>query len=469
MKVLFAFWSTRADWFNPHGRERRIKNYISLANQLVWKRQLSFLSAAILAAFYFDPIAIFISYALIVLSEMLDILLGRQSEAWDGKDPIMGRRLLKRITINTAVSATAIGAFIITMAVQQNTAGHFTPLFFLFSASVFAAMYNSQMKGILLLRLSIYGIAFLYVAFLDIFRYFPPLSSNIWLEFFTIIFVLYFICDISVKFYLNYQERLQQMRLIKAENKRTKNALEIKSQIMATVSHELRTPLTSIIGSLELIKSDKLGALPEELKPILSIAARNGNRLARLVEDLLDLQKLEAGEMVFRFAPINVNDLVSEAVASTSGYANKLGIQVTTAPFRDNCQIAGDDNRLIQALNNLLSNAIKFSNKGGVVKVRIETLGHRIRISVEDDGIGIPKKAKDRVFQRFSQVDSSDARKIGGAGLGLSITKQIVERHNGTIDYISELGAGSTFYIEFDQLSAGDDQSAVLEALAKAA
>jgi len=469
MTHLRTFWATRNDWFSSQGREQSIKNYLVLADQLIWKRQASFLSAAVLAALYFDPIPIFACYGVVVLTEMLDSLLGRQSKAWDGKDPIEGRQILKRITINTAVSAMAISVFIINIAVQQASTGHFTPLFFLFSASVFAAMYNSQMKGILLLRLSIYGFAFLYIAFLDVFRYFPPLSSDIWLEFFTIIFVLYFIGDIAVKFYVNYQERLQQMKLIKEENRRTKDALEIKSQFLATVSHELRTPLTSIIGSLELIKSNKLGPLPESLMPIIGIAARNGQRLASLVEDLLDLQKLEAGEMVFQFKPINANELVGEAVDSIAGYASKLGIQVTTDHCADDCQITGDRNRLIQVMNNLLSNALKFSDQGGTVKVRVETLGDRIRISVSDEGPGIPKGAKDRVFGRFSQVDSSDIRKVGGTGLGLNITQQIVERHNATIDYDSELGVGSTFNIEFEKLTARDDREPVLEPLTKAA
>ncbi|MDA3856930.1 MAG: HAMP domain-containing sensor histidine kinase [Roseovarius sp.] len=469
MKNLNTFWATRVDWFSSDGREQSIKDYIFLANQLVWKRQASFIAAAILAALYFDPISIFAYYGVVALAEMLDVLLGRKSKAWDGHDPIVGRQILKRIAINTTISAMAISVFIINIAVQQTSTGHFTPLFFLFSASVFAAMYNSQMIGILLLRLSIYGFAFLYIAFLDVFRYLPPLSSHIWLEFFTIIFALYFIGDISVKFYLTYQERLEQMKLIKEESERTKAALEVKSRFLATVSHELRTPLTSIIGSLELIKNDKLRLLPETLKPLIGIAARNGQRLAVLIEDLLDMQKIEAGEMVFHFKPVDANDLVYEAVESTAGYASKLGIHVTIAPCGEDCQITGDRNRLIQVMSNLLSNALKFSDEGGAVKARVETLGARIRISIHDEGSGIPESAKDRVFDKFSQMDSSDVRKVGGTGLGLYITKQIVERHNATIDYVSELGVGSTFYREFDRLTDGGDPSTDREPLAKAA
>ncbi len=469
MRNLNTFWSTEVDWFSSEGREQSIKDYIFLANQLVWKRQASFFVAAILAALYFDPISIFAYYGVVVLSEVLDMLLGRKSKAWDGQDPVVGRQILKRIALNTAVSGMAISVFIVNIAVQQASVGHFTPLFFLFSASVFAAMYNSQMIGILILRLSIYGFAFLYIAFLDVFRYLPPLSSHIWLEFFTIIFVLYFIGDISVKFYLSYQERLKQIKLIKEENEHTKAALEVKSRFLATVSHELRTPLTSIIGSLELIKNDKHGLLPATLKPLINIAARNGERLSTLIEDLLDMQKIEAGEVVFHFDPIDANDLVYEAVESIAGYAGKLGIHVTSDPSGEDCRITGDRNRLIQVMVNLLSNALKFSDEGSAVKVCVETLGGRIRISVHDEGLGIPKGARDCVFGKFSQVDSSDVRKVGGTGLGLNITKQIVERHNATIDYVSELGVGSTFYIEFDRLTDGSGSSADLEPLPKSA
>ncbi len=455
MLDLNSSWAARHDWFSSDGREQRIKGYTCLLNQLIWKRQGSFLAAAILAAIYFDPISILAYYGVVVLSELLDVQLGYRAKAWDGKDPVVGRRILKRIAINTVVSGIAISVFIINIAIQQKSSEHFTPLFFLFSASIFAAMYNSQILGILLLRLLIYGFAFLYIALLDVFRYLPPLSSQIWLEFFTTIFVLYFIGDISLKFYFSYQERLEQMEVIKEENERTKAALEVKSQFISTVSHELRTPLTSIIGSLELINADKRGLLPDTLKPLIQIATRNAQRLAALIEDLLDVQQIEAGGMVFNFNPLDANDLVREAVESTAGYASKLGVHVTTAPCEEDCQIMGDRNRLIQVMANLLSNALKFSDKGGAVTVRVEALDTRIRISVHDEGVGIPEGARDRVFGKFSQVDSSDVRKVGGTGLGLHITKLIVERHNANIDYVSELGVGSIFYIEFDRLRDG--------------
>jgi len=465
MHSLGTIWATRFEWFDSSGREQRIKDYIDLANRLIWQRQASFLAAALLAAFYFDPIITIICYAGVFLTELLDQILGFQARAWDGKDPRVGRRLLKKIAINTVISAVAIGIFIVSIAVQQTSGGHFTPLFFLFSASLFAAMYNSQMIGILLLRLSIYAGAFLFIAFLDILRYRPELSSNIWLEFFTIVFVLYFIIDISAKFYRNYQEKLAQLRRIREENERTKAAYEIKSQFLSTVSHELRTPLTSIKASLDLVNTGVLGEVPDNLKPALSIAAKNGQRLATLIDDLLDLQKMEAGEMEFRFETVNANELVNEAVESTAGYAEKLGVHVTTILPAQELMMRGDHARLIQVMNNLLSNALKFSNEGGSVQVQVAANGDRVRISVQDEGVGIPENASDRVFGKFSQVDSSDIRKVGGTGLGLNITKQIVERHDGMIDYESEKGVGTTFYVEFDQAKADESDQAGPDAL----
>ncbi len=197
-----------------------------------------------------------------------------------------------------------------------------------------------------------------------------------------------------------------------------------------------------------------LGEVPDNLKPALIIAAKNGQRLADLIDDLLDLQKIEAGEMVFHFKTLNVGEMVKEAIESTKSYGEHLGIHVAMVVPKDEVLIRGDPSRLIQVMNNLLSNALKFSDEGGTVRVRVEPRGERVRICVQDEGIGIPENAHDRVFGKFSQVDSSDIRKVGGTGLGMNITKQIVERHDGRVDYESALGQGSTFYVEFDRIPA---------------
>ncbi|GGL77164.1 sensor histidine kinase [Wenxinia marina] len=456
MTFLTTLRAGSSDWFDPRGREQQLKEYAGLLNQLIWKRQTSFLAAVVLAAAYFDTLVALLCYVFVLFTEFLDERLGRFARSWDGEDPVMGRRILRRIAFNTVLSAIGVCSFVISIAIQQTSGGHFTPLFILFSASLFAAMYNSQILSILILRLSIYLAGFVFVAFLDVFRYAPPLKSTVWLEFFTIIFVIYFLIDISWKFYLGYRRNLEQMKLVEKEAELARAALAVKSQFVSVVSHELRTPLTSIKGSIDLINSGAVGELPQKARSLLEIAGRNSHRLALLIDDLLDLQKMEAGEMSFRFEPLDVHATIHEAIESTSGFATKLGIHVQTELEAPGCTIMGDRNRLVQALQNLLSNAMKFSNEGGTVTVSARPIGSRVRVSVRDRGVGIPEGAEDRVFGKFTQVDSSEKRKVGGTGLGLNITKQIAERHDATIEYESELGTGTVFYMEFNRVTGSE-------------
>ncbi|MEM8730198.1 MAG: HAMP domain-containing sensor histidine kinase, partial [Pseudomonadota bacterium] len=218
-----------------------------------------------------------------------------------------------------------------------------------------------------------------------------------------------------------------------------------------TVSHELRTPLTSIKGSLDLINSGMLGSVPDKMEPILSIAGRNSGRLAALINDILDLQRIEAGEMNYRFEILDVEALLEEAVAANEAFAEQFDVDLVCLPNpAGQVFVKGDEVRLMQVLTNVLSNAVKFSHEGEEVQVGYQTLGDKVRIFVRDSGIGIPAGAHDTVFENFSQVDSSDQRKVGGTGLGMSISRQIVEHHSGLIDYVSVIGQGTTFYIDLD-------------------
>ncbi|SHI34472.1 sensor histidine kinase [Wenxinia saemankumensis] len=440
-------------WFDPVGREQEIREYSVLLTDLTWKRLATFVSSFLLSAIYFDPFIAFVFIVPVLVSEFFDQRLGVQARKWDGGDVAFGRRILRRITLNTILSATSISCFLISIAVQQHTGGHFTPLFFLFSGAIFAAMYTSQLLGILILRLSIYAVAFIVIASLDVIRYYPPLSSPVWLEFFTIVLVMYFVADISWQFYQSYRRGLEQMKMIEKEAEAAKAALVVKSQFVSIVSHELRTPLTSIKGSIDLINSGRTGELSPKTRSLLDIAGRNSQRLALLIDDLLDLQKMESGEMSFRLEPLDLHETVRDAIESTTGFASKFGIHVETRLEAPGCRIMGDHDRLVQALQNLLSNAMKFSREGGTVTVTARTDGSRARVSVRDTGVGIPDGAEDRVFGKFTQVDSSEKRKVGGTGLGLNITKQIAERHNATIRYESKLGVGTVFFLEFESIA----------------
>ena len=437
-------------WYKLERIERQLKDYVGITTKLIWQRQLIFFAATMLSIFYFDPVMPLLCYGIVLLTDIFDLSLARRVQAWTDHDPRRAREFLFWIMVNTALSAGAISAFVLTISLEQTSGGHFTPLFFLFAAGVFAAMNNHQLMPALVLRLVIYFTTFFAIALIDIIRFNPPLDSQAWLHFFTVVFVVYFIVDCSFAFLRLYRQGLRQLEELQEEHQRTKAAYEVKSKFISTVSHELRTPLTSIKGSLDLLNSGALGDMPDAMRPMVEIAGKNSKRLADLINDLLDLQKIEAGEMVYRFEPLSVGRLIADAIESNQGYADSLGINLIANPPVPDVNIQGDEARLMQVMANVISNGLKFSDEGGSVRVFGEIVGPRVRICVKDSGIGIPEDSKDKVFGKFTQVDNSDQRRKGGTGLGMNITKQIVERHKGEIDYVSHLGQGTTFFIEFD-------------------
>lgn len=222
-----------------------------------------------------------------------------------------------------------------------------------------------------------------------------------------------------------------------------------KSEFVSTVSHELRTPLTSIKGALGLIKVGAGGNLPEQANLMLDIAVRNTDRLTLLINDLLDFEKIQSGEVELEMEPFDCNLLIQEAVQANKTYADQYGVTFKVTGVDHPVILNGSNDRLIQVLDNLLSNAAKHSNKNGVVEIILEQRQSAIRISVKDIGTGIPVEAQPFIFDKFTQADASDTRAHGGSGLGLSIAKSIVEGHGGEIGFTSEPGKGSTFYIEF--------------------
>lgn len=439
-----------SDWDSLGHLEQRLKDYIEVSKKLIWQRQAIFLAATVLGAAYFDPLIAITCYALVLFSEGLDMVLSWRFGRWTDHDPARAQSFLIWVILNTLFSAVAISLFVIMVARQQPPGGgHFTPLFFLFAASLFAAMNNHQLIPALGLRLAIYAGAFVTISLMDILPDPPPLTSMAWLQFFTTVFVLYFILDVSLVFLKLYRKGLKQLDDLRLEHERTLQAYEVKSKFLSTVSHELRTPLTSIKASVDLINSGVLGDLPDKMQPILQIAGKNAKRLSDLINDLLDVQKIEAGEMVYRFATVNLRHLVLESVEANQGFANQLGIGIRTEFPESDAHVEGDEARLMQVMANLLSNALKFSRKGSDVVVGVTRVAGRVRISVTDSGIGIAQGSRELVFGKFTQIDSSDQRRVGGTGLGMHISKQIVEKHNGIIDFTSTEGQGTTFFVEF--------------------
>jgi len=228
-------------------------------------------------------------------------------------------------------------------------------------------------------------------------------------------------------------------------------AQRMKDEFVSIVSHELRTPLTSIRGSLGLLEGGVAGELPAKAQELVRIARTNSDRLIRLINDILDLDKMEAGRLELRREPIEIGALVDVVVAEMSGYAGAAGVAVTVE-VRACEPIHGDRDRLAQVLVNLVSNAIKFSPEGERVEVRAfpapSHVSGRVRVSVTDHGPGIARADVPKLFQKFHQLDASDTRRRGGSGLGLVIAKRLVEAHHGHIGVDSEVGRGSTFYFE---------------------
>jgi PAS domain S-box-containing protein len=225
----------------------------------------------------------------------------------------------------------------------------------------------------------------------------------------------------------------------------------MKSEFISIISHELRTPLTSIRGSLGLLVGGAAGELPERTKRMVEIAHHNSERLVRLINDMLDMEKIESGKMRFDMRPLEVAALIDHALDANAGYAEQYDVTLSAASIDPALRVYGDFDRLIQVMNNLLSNAAKFSPTGGKVLVSATQEGSMVRISVADNGGGIPVEFRERVFERFSQADTSDTRKKGGTGLGLSISKAIVERHDGVIGFESIPGSGATFWFDLPQ------------------
>lgn len=220
----------------------------------------------------------------------------------------------------------------------------------------------------------------------------------------------------------------------------------MKGEFVSTVSHELRTPLTSIKGSLGLVAGGALGTLPQKAREMVDVAYRNADRLVTLVNDILDLEKLDSGRMKFDFEQLNLSGLVKEAIDSNMGLAQEHGVEFIFTDRALEATVRGDGNRLAQVVANLLSNAAKFSREGGTVEIVVGQENGTARVSVTDEGCGIPEEFYEHIFDRFAQADASDNRKRGGTGLGLSICKLIVEKHGGTIGFDSEVDAGTTFF-----------------------
>ncbi len=248
-------------------------------------------------------------------------------------------------------------------------------------------------------------------------------------------------------------------------NKKLERLEKLKSEFISIVSHELRTPLTSIKNSLDILLTGKCGEVTQAGEKFLTMAKRNVTRLSGIINDLLDISKIEAGKMDFHFKPVRLNMVIDYVKSALSGLAKEKSLEVSVEEFGILPEVTADAQRLEQVLTNLLSNAIKFTPEGKQIRIKSELLnaedlkyppcfedamknlkGNYIVVSVEDEGIGIAENELLHAFDKFAQIENSLSRKVGGSGLGLPIAKQLIEAHKGAIWCESVLNKGSKFY-----------------------
>lgn len=225
----------------------------------------------------------------------------------------------------------------------------------------------------------------------------------------------------------------------------------MKNEFVSAVSHELRTPLTAIYGSLKLVASGALGKIPEKASDTLDNALRNSERLTLIVNDILDIEKLESGRMVFNLRPHDIIALVKESIDANLSYGDKYKIQFELTQDSVPATANVDADRFMQVMSNLLSNSAKFSPESSTVEIAVSKQDNNVRIAIKDKGIGIDEESKPLVFQKFTQSETNNKKHLLGTGLGLAISKGFVENMGGNISFISSAGQGTTFYIDLLQ------------------
>lgn len=251
-----------------------------------------------------------------------------------------------------------------------------------------------------------------------------------------------------VQSHLDLGHRSMLLLLLRDITVRRQNE-QMKDEFVSTVSHELRTPLTAISGALGLLAAGTLGRLESKQQQMLDIALQSSQHLNTLINDLLDIEKLVAGKMELFCKPMALQPLLLQAMQRHLPLATQKGIQIDALwPMPFNEQVNVDSNRLQQVLANLFVNAIRFSPAGTSVQVKAEIIATRVRVSICDAGPGVPIEFEGRLFQKFSQADSSDSRAVGGTGLGLAICKQLIEHMHGYIGYLPNEPQGACFYFE---------------------
>ena len=236
-------------------------------------------------------------------------------------------------------------------------------------------------------------------------------------------------------------------------------AERVRSEFTSTLSHELRTPLTSILGSLQLLRSGALGDMDKDQGELVEVAERNGQRLLDLINEVLDIEKIESGRLTLMPESMPLDQLLNESLRLNQGYADRFRANLALHGSVPGVLVRADRKRLMQVMTNLLSNAAKFSPPNSAVDVDVSVREGMVRVEVGDRGPGIPEAFRAKIFGRFAQADSADSRIKGGTGLGLAISKRLIELMQGRIGFEDRPGGGTTFYFELPVLVTGEQQA----------
>ncbi len=252
----------------------------------------------------------------------------------------------------------------------------------------------------------------------------------------------------------------QRERQLKEDVERLTELERLKRDFVSTVSHELRTPLTSMRGAIGLILGGKVGELPPRAKDLLQIAMSNTERLIRLINDILDVERMDAGETTMRREPLRLRPLVEATLKGLEGFARDHSVTLRITSGARDADIVGDHDRLTQVFTNLVSNAVKFSPAGATVDVSLAPSDAGVLVRVRDHGPGIPEEFRARIFGRFQQAGGADQRVSGGTGLGLNIARGLVEQHGGRIGFEPAVGGGTVFWVSLPAVAVRDDAAA---------
>jgi PAS domain S-box-containing protein len=232
-----------------------------------------------------------------------------------------------------------------------------------------------------------------------------------------------------------------------------KNAEKMRAEIVAMTTHELRTPLTSIVWGLDMLAHGDTGTLPERAQEVAELSLRSAQLMVRMINDYLDIVKIESGAMPFVLRPVSLGHFLEESLRVVTPFAERFGVRFALRQEAPGARVSADADRLMQVLSNLLTNAAKFSPQGSEIQVLLERRASDgvVRVSISDRGPGVPEAAREEIFQKFMEARAADPRRKG-TGLGLSISKTIVEKLGGRIDFESDGKSGATFFFELPEL-----------------